>query len=64
MNVRINGADLGLLYMLIRLYHGLWIINIKEYWFDDAIIGLFLMLILMYYESMIITIVVFMAWRR
>ena len=61
MNVRINGADLGLLYMLSRLYHGLRIINIKEYWFYDAVIGLFLMLIPMYYESMIITIVVSMA---
>ena len=64
MNVEVNGADLGLLQMLSRLYHGQRIINIKEYWFDDAIIGLFLMLIPMYNESIIITIVVFMALRR
>ena len=64
MNVGINGADLGLLLMLSRLYHGQRIINIKEYCFDDAVIRLLLMLIPIYYETIFITIVVFMAWRR
>ena len=61
MNVEVNGADLGLLQMLSRLNHGLRIINTKEYCFDDAVIGFLLMLSPIYNESIIITIVVFMA---
>ena len=49
--------------MFSPMYHGLVIINIKEYWFDDAVIGLLLVHSPMYCESMIITIVVSMAWR-
>ena len=50
--------------MFSPMYLVLVIINIKEYWFDDAVIGLLLVLSPMYCESIIITIVVWNQWRE